>query len=175
MEVLPLPPPTSSQEPSGSAFYELLNHAHSGWRWLVLLLVAAAIANALLKWQNLKHQNPEAQGWAKSDKLISLFALISAHVQLLLGLMLYFLSPQVQLALNNFGGAMKEPQLRYFSLEHPLVMILGLVAITLGYAKAKRQADPILALKNVWLWYGIGLVLILSRVPWPGQFGTGWF
>jgi hypothetical protein len=141
-----------------------------------LLLVLAAIANAFLKWRNLRNAGQNLQeGWSLADKKLSLFALIASHLQLTFGLVLYFVSPKVQVAFQNFGGAMKDANLRYFAVEHLSLMIIGIVLITIGYSKGKRSTDTVQALKNVWLWYGIGLILILSRVPFPGMYGTGWF
>jgi hypothetical protein len=55
---------------------------------------------------------------------------------------------------------------RLFALEHPLTMVLGIVLITIGYSKAKRTADDRTKFKLIAWCYGIGLVLILSRIPW---------
>lgn len=146
---------------------EFLKHAHSGWRWVVLLLLIAAIANAFSKRNNAE--------FGAGDKKIALFALIASHIQLLFGLVLYFISPR-GIGAFQIEGFMKDSFLRFHAIEHVLVMILGIVLITVGFSRSKRATEASAKFKAIWLFYGIGLLLILSRIPWPFQaYGAGWF
>ncbi len=137
--------------------YTGLKHFHSYVAYLALLFLLFAVLHAVLSLVNKRPFTP-------TSKKIVLFGLVSAHVQMLFGLFLYFASP---MGFSNLGGeAMGNSLFRLFALEHPLMMLLGIVLITIGYSKAKRTADDRKKFKLIAWCYGIGLVLILARVPW---------
>jgi heme/copper-type cytochrome/quinol oxidase subunit 2 len=145
--------------------YNILQSAHSGLRWLVLVFLLAAIVNGLMKWQ----AKAEAK---KMDKTISLLGLMFTHIQIVIGLVLYFMSPKV-----NFNeGWMKDSMSRFYGMEHILMMIIAAVVITIGYSKAKRQEAP-KKFKTTFIFYLIGLLIILAGIPWPfrAELGGGWF
>lgn len=148
--------------------YDGLKHAHSGLRWVVLLLLLAAIGNAFMKWRGGKTE------FTGGDKKLALFALISVHLQLVIGLALYFMGPYFAALTVDAGAVMKNSGLRFFAVEHISVMIIGIILITIGYSKAKRTEDINKRFKTTFIFYLIGLILILARVPWPGMYGTGW-
>ena len=145
--------------------YEILKHSHSGLRWLVLAFLVYAIFNAFQK-------KNKATEFSKSDKLSVLLGLIFSHVQLLIGLVLYFISPKVSFA----SGFMKDTVTRFYAVEHISLMLIALILITIGYSKAKRMEDAGAKHKTILLYYGIGLLLILVSIPWPfRELGAGWF
>lgn len=145
--------------------YLAAKHAHSGLRWVVLVLLILAIVNALGKRNG-------GTVYPTKNKL-ALFALISVHVQLLLGLVLYlFLSPMVSFE----SGVMSEAVTRFYTVEHLVGMILGIILVTVGYSKAKRQAGINKGWKTIAIFYTIGLLVILASIPWPFRdMGAGWF
>ncbi|HLW39712.1 MAG TPA: hypothetical protein VKX31_04920 [Brumimicrobium sp.] len=135
--------------------------AHSGLRYIVLLLLVIAVVNALL---NLKSGK-----FSKKDKLINLFAMVVLHIQLLLGLALYFISPKVK-----FGSdTMSESIFRFFTVEHLLLMLIGIILVTLGYSKSKRQEDLTRKHQLVLRYYGLGLIIIFLAIPWPFIYNVG--
>ena len=145
--------------------YTILKHAHSGFRWLVLLLLLAAVANAILKWRN---GSPMDQ----SDRKLSLFALIFVHLQFVVGIVLYFISERVVFSPESMKVAVN----RFFLVEHPSLMILAVLLITIGYSRAKRATSDSMAFRRIFWFYLVGLLLILLGIPWPIQgYGTGWF
>jgi NADH:ubiquinone oxidoreductase subunit 2 (subunit N) len=81
---------------------------------------------------------------------------------LLVGLVLYFLSPLG----SAVFGQMKNEAYRLTSLEHPLVNIIAIVLITMGWSKHKNATASEGKFKSIAIFYGLGLVLILSRIPW---------
>jgi uncharacterized membrane protein YozB (DUF420 family) len=145
--------------------YDILVKSHSGLRWIALALLLAAIINALLG----KGKN----NYEKKDKMINLFAMVFLHVQLLLGLILYFISPKVTFV----EGWMKVSQSRFFGLEHILMMIIAIVLVTIGRKKAEKATEPAKKHAKILVWYLIGLVLIFAAIPWPFRnLGvTSWF
>ncbi len=138
--------------------YAGLLHTHSILRYVVLILILIAIFNALTA-----GNKPYTEGHRK----LNLFAMISAHVQLLIGLALYFISPAV-----NFSS-MSNPVTRYWNVEHISIMIIALVLITIGHSKSKKALDAKAKHKAIAVFYAIGLVIILvgifmikDRNPW---------
>ena len=143
----------------------MLKHSHSGIRWIVLILLIAAIVNAFMKWQGGKE-------FKDSDKKLNLFALTGTHIQFLLGLGLYFVSPKVIFS----GESMKNAVNRFFLVEHSSMMLLAILLITIGYARSKRQSDSSKKFKTSFIFYLIGLAIILFSIPWPGgNLGGSWF
>jgi predicted membrane-bound spermidine synthase len=145
--------------------YTALKHTHSGLRWVVLVLLILAIFNATSKRRG-------GSVYPGKDKL-ALFAFISVHIQLLLGLVLYlWLSPLVSFE----GNIMSNAVTRFYTVEHLVGMLIGIALVTLGYVKAKRQADLNKGWKTVSTFYLLGLLVILASIPWPFRnLGAGWF
>jgi hypothetical protein len=135
--------------------YQFIQKFHSGWAYLALLLLVFAVANAALGLTSKRE-------FVKKDRTISLFGLIVTHIQLLVGLVLYFLSP---LGLDSLGE-MKNAAVRLTSLEHPLINIIAIVLITIGWSKHKKASTAEGRFKSIAVFYGLGLLLILSRIPW---------
>ncbi len=142
--------------------YNILKHAHSGLRWIVLALLIAAIIVAFKKMSN-KDTDHQKQPF--------LFNLIGIHIQTLIGLILYFISPKVSFA----EGFMKVSELRFYAVEHISMMIIAAIIITIGYSKGKRQDAP-QRYKTLFIFNLIGLIIILASIPWPFRgLGAGWF
>ena len=135
--------------------YHFIQKLHSGWAYLALLLLLIAVINALLGLTSKKD-------FTSKDRKIALFALIGTHTQLLIGLILYFVSPLGKDSL----GQMSNAALRLTSLEHPLINIIAIVLITIGWSKHKKLINSEAKFKTFAIFYGLGLVLILSRIPW---------
>ncbi|KVV13295.1 hypothetical protein ACRASX_04185 [Flavobacterium sp. TMP13] len=135
--------------------YEFIQKMHSGWAYLVLLLLVVAVVNALIGFFSKKE-------FTAKDRKIGLFGLIVTHIQLLIGIVLYFVSPFGKAAF----GQMSDAALRLTSLEHPLINIIGIALITIGWSKHKKLLTSEAKFKTFAIFYGIGLLLILSRLPW---------
>ncbi len=145
--------------------YSGMLHAHSGLRWIALLLLVIAVVNALMKWLGKKP-------YEKSDKSINAMTMGFIHLQALTGAILYFISPKVMFA----GEAMKDSVLRFYTVEHISLMLIAIILVTIGHARAKRMTDSTKKFKNIFWFYDIALVLILVAIPWPFRgLGAGWF
>ncbi|MBK7390826.1 MAG: cytochrome B [Bacteroidia bacterium] len=151
--------------------YTGLLHTHSLVRWLMLILLIMSVFRAYNGWKSRRTFTP-------GDKKLVLFTLIFSHVQLLIGFVLYMVSPIVQSALADMGSAMKDKMLRFWAVEHIAVMILSILIITVGNAMAKRATSDGEKFKKIFIYFTIGLVLILISIPWPflqTGAGRGWF
>jgi heme A synthase len=145
--------------------YTTVQFLHSYWAYLVVLVVFLATFNALLGFFSKRD-------YGAKDFRISLFALIVTHIQLLIGLVLYFVSPLgfQSISANGMGTVMKDSILRLNAVEHPTVMLIVVVLITIGYSKHKKKLVSRPKFKTLMIFYTLAFVLLLSRIPW-GQ----WF
>ena len=101
------------------------------------------------------------------DLRVSLFGLIFSHIQLLIGLILYFVSPWFQQwSALGMGGVMKDAQTRLYLVEHPFTNIIAIVLITMGWSMHKRQTLDAKKFSRIGIFYTLGLLLLLSRIPW---------
>jgi len=133
---------------------------HSGWAYITLIILIFAVVNAIIGLNSKKE-------FTDKDLRISLFTLIVAHIQLIIGFIAFFVSAQFEYVLDKgMGAAMKEPTIRLFVVEHPLMMILAIVLITMGFSKHKKQNTDKGKFKTIALYYGLGLLFVLSRIPW---------
>jgi len=144
--------------------YETIQIVHSYLAYVVLLILFLAVANAILGWVNNKMFTLE------KDLRLSLFALIFSHIQLLVGLLLFFISPSGLKAIQSLGmGGLNAPA-RLLAVEHPFINIIAIVLITIGWSRHKKFMEARKKFKSITIFYGLGLVLILSRIPWNQWF-----
>jgi hypothetical protein len=132
---------------------------HSGWAYIALLLLVVAVVAAFAGKLSKKE-------FTAKDRKIALFALIAIHIQLLIGLIVYFVSPLGFASL----GQMSDKALRLTSLEHPVINIIAITLITVGWSKHKKLTTSASKFKTFSIFYGLGLVLILSKIPWSMWF-----
>ncbi len=138
--------------------YNFIKQLHSGWAYIAVLLLVFAVVNSLIGHFSKKE-------FTAKDRKIALFGLIGIHIQLLIGLIIYFVS-EIGMKAFSTEGAMKIPELRLTMLEHPLVNIIAIALITIGWSKHKKLTTSESKFKAISLFYGLGLVLVLSRIPW---------
>ncbi len=144
---------------------QIIIRSHSGLRWILLLLLVATVFNAFRKWK-------ANQDFVGSDDKLSLFTFIIAHLQLLLGLILFFSSEKVMLK----GLDMANSILRFFTVEHTLGMLIAIILITVGRIQAKKITSGPQKHRKIFVMYLIALLLILISIPWPFRgLGAGWF
>ena len=138
---------------------------HSYLAYVALAVLFLAVANAIM---GLVGNRMFAV--LGKDYRLSLFALILCHLQLLAGLVLFFVSPSGLNAIQELGMGGMNSAARLLAVEHPFVNILAVILITIGWSRHKKFLDGKKKFKSIAIFYGLGLVLILSRIPW-GQ----WF
>lgn len=143
---------------------EILQTVHSYLAYIVLAILVIAVFNAIMGVRGDKLFTLE------KDFRISLFALILAHLQLVLGLVLYFVSANGFKAIQTLGMGGLNSAARLLALEHPLVNIMAIALITAGWSRQKKFMEARKKFKSIALFYGLGLLLILSRIPWSQWF-----
>jgi len=137
--------------------YDILLHTHSILRWFVVLLLLATIVLSLKNWLT------KSDVWQAPTTKIYTFNTIFLHLQLVIGFILFFISPKM-----NFDGDWKANKIiSFFTMQHVPSMILAIILITVGGAVAKRQASNTSKHKIIAIFSVIAAILILTNIPWP--------
>lgn len=140
--------------------YSTLQNVHSYWAYAVLAFLFLAALNSF---GGLSAKRP----FLDKDRKIALIALIFSHVQLLLGIILLFMSPYMETAQQQgMGTVMKDSTLRLYVIEHPVINIIAIILITIGWSKHKKSGSDPDKFKKIAYLYTAGLLLLLSRIPW---------
>jgi membrane protein DedA with SNARE-associated domain len=103
--------------------------------------------------------------------------MISAHITLLLGIYQWLFGRYGVFVTDLPAGTkvMKDTFYRFFWIEHPSMMIIAIVLITLGRGMAKKAVPDTTKYKKAFWYFFIALVLILLAVPWPfREIGRPW-
>lgn len=140
--------------------YSTVKDVHSSFRWILLLVAVLTTAGFIIGWLGKKK-------YGRLDNTLSLLYMICCDLQLLLGLILYFfLSPVTQSAIQFGSLQLEEPNVRFFAIEHPITMILGIACVHIGRISSKKGATDSSKFKRGTIWFVLSLLLILSRMPW---------
>jgi len=132
---------------------------HSIIRWLVLL---ALITGIIRSYYALK----TGKLYTQRDRFLGISCLSIAHVQLLIGMSLYCLSPIVSYFLQNFTTGVHLREIRFFGMEHSLMMLIAVCVITIGTVKVKAKKTDREKFKTILIWYSIALFIIFTSIPW---------
>ena len=141
--------------------YSTVKMLHSYWAYLVLFMIVVASVNALIKHFGKKE-------YEAKDFRIALFTLIVTHIQLLIAIVLWFSAGYF--SEMSMGEIMKNATMRSNVVEHPLVMIIAVALITIGYSKHKKKLTSAGKLKPIAIFYTLALILILAKIPWKTWF-----
>lgn len=139
--------------------YITLLTIHSLVRWLVLTSLLFAIYRAYNGWFS-------GNSFSKFDKTVRLITATIAHIQLGVGLCLYFISPIIDYFLHNYKNAVKVGEIRFFGIEHSLMMLIAIIIISIGSVKVKNKSKGNEKFKTMAIWFTIGLLVILISIPW---------
>jgi uncharacterized membrane protein len=126
----------------------MLQHIHSTLAYAVLALLVFALINSIIGLTS--HKN-----FASKDRSIALFALVFSHIQLLIGLIMW--GATFGFDFKAMGGV---------KIDHPITNILAIALITIGFSKHKKEESSNGKFKKIAIFYGLGLILVLSRIPW---------
>ena len=144
------------------AVYTGLLHLHNFLRWVILLLLLITIFQSL--------SNSRGRGLQKT----SLFLMIAAHIQFVIGLFQYFAGSFgfKLIQSNGFGEVMKNSAQRFWAVEHMLGMLFAIAFITIARGKIKRGNY-----RGIVVLYVLALIFILAVVPWPfrEEIARPWF
>jgi hypothetical protein len=132
---------------------------HSWLRWVTLAAGIAATASAF---------GDKTEAGPRRDRSGLIF-LITMDLQLLIGLLLYFVvSPNMAAIRANMGEAMRNAQLRFFAVEHLTAMFIAVILVHTGRVLARRAATPVARRRRQLICYGLATLIVLLSIPWPG-------
>lgn len=140
--------------------YNFLLYTHSWIRWIILILALFTVIKSLLGLFGSKD-------YQKIDNITSASFVGFMHLQLLIGLILYFfLSPITEYALKDMGSAMRDQELRFWAVEHITVMVLAVVFAQVGRSISKKSTDNSVKFRFQSIFFGASLLLMLISIPW---------
>jgi len=139
--------------------YSFLLALHSWVRWAVLISLIFAVYKSYSGWRS-------GRKFLKQDDRTRHITATIAHLQLALGLWLYFISPVVDYFLKNFGSAVHLREIRFFGLEHITMMVIAILLLTVGSIKVKRRESDHEKFKTMLIWYSITLLIIFLSISW---------
>jgi len=143
-----------------NTMYQTLTFYHSIVRWLVLASLIYAIYTSF-KGYYLKSP------FSKNDNAVRHWTATIAHIQLLIGILLYSQSPIIKYFWKNFKEAIHNSDIAFFGLIHMLLMLTAIVFITVGSALAKRKQTDSQKFKTMLVWFSVALLIIFIAIPWP--------
>jgi len=144
--------------------YDIILALHSYLAYVVLAILFLAVANAVMGLVGNKMFTPQR------DFRLSLFALILSHLMLVVGLILYFVSPNGYSAVESMGMSGMTAPIRMLAVEHPFINILAVIVITVGWSRHKKFIEGNIKFRTIAIFYGLGLLFFLSRIPWAQWF-----
>ncbi|KQR69700.1 hypothetical protein [Pedobacter sp. Leaf176] len=130
--------------------YQILKSAHSGWRYIVFILLLIAVIKALSGWLGNKT-------YTEGDRKLNVFTLISAHIQLVIGLVLYFAGDWYKADSSNAIG-------RYWKMEHISMMILAIILITIGNSKSKKLTEAVAKHRTIAVFFSLALIIVVVTI-----------
>ena len=140
--------------------YALLKSVDSYWTYLTFLILVIAIINSV------KGVFTKQKSFENNDLRIALFGLIFSHIQLFISLLLYFISPWFKQWSNLGIDVFTDSQSRLYLVEHPLINILAILLIRMGWSMHKRQTEASKKFLRITLFYGLGVIFLLIITPW---------
>lgn len=140
--------------------YPILLFIHSWIRWILLLVAVFVILRGFFGW--IKYSD-----FTNADNKSTIYLLALFHLQLVIGLLLYFFfSPITTGAFEDFGMAMKYSSIRYWAVEHIFIMLLAIIIAQIGRIKIKKANSDRAKFRNSAIYFTLAIILILSRIPW---------
>lgn len=135
-------------------------HLHNALRWIILLAALVTLLKYFIGWFGQKN-------WKKSDNILGAVFTSLLDLQLLVGVGLYaFLSPITKAAFQDFGIAMQNADLRFYAVEHLVMMLVAITLVHIGRIKSKRATQSKVKYSTGLLFFGIAYVIILAGIPW---------
>ncbi|NIG54100.1 hypothetical protein [Chitinophaga sp. Cy-1792] len=139
--------------------YPVLLSIHSLLRWVVVVSMVLSLITA---WQGMRSKRE----FSSRDVLLRKVTVSSLHIQLILGVWLYCISPVVHYFLENFSTAVHMREIRFFGMEHITMMTTAVVLVTIGASKSKRKSSSHDQFRTMLIWYSIAFVIMFFSIPW---------
>ncbi len=132
---------------------------HSLLRWAVLIVMITVTATMAFRYA-------KAATWTSTDRAAALAFTILLDTQLLVGFVLYGVSPITRGAMKDMATAMHEPSVRFFVVEHPTIMVLSVLFAHLGSVFAKKAPTDRVKFGRATAFFALSTALMLWGIPW---------
>lgn len=151
-----------------SAMLALAVSVHSLLRWVVLILGVLAVLRAVMS-------RASGRPWMPVDARAGLLFSLTLDLQFLVGLVLFLKSPITVMGIHELGVTMTSRVLRFFTIEHPIMMLAAIVMVHVGRTRIRRAATDAQRHRRALVFFGLGLLLIVAGIPWPFlPYGRPW-
>ncbi len=140
--------------------YNILFHSHKGFFYLFFGLLIVLLLKSIYAF--LFHKN-----YTRFDEILKTITVSIGHLQLLVGIILYFTSPITKYFFQHFSEAVHQKEFLFFGLIHIVFMLTGIILLTIGSVKIKQQLTNRDKLKTLLIWFGISFIIIFLAIPWP--------
>ncbi len=146
-----------------------LEQTHSILRYVVLFLLLWSVIHSFIKYR-------KKDSYTSTDDSLYLSTFIFTHIQLLIGLVLYFMGPKgYSFFKMDMGDLMSNAFSRFYAIEHPTGMLLAIILVTMGRILSKKQKEDYAKHLRIFIYFLIALVIIFISIPWPFRnLGTSW-
>ncbi|HUZ57439.1 MAG TPA: hypothetical protein VMU83_01495 [Hanamia sp.] len=138
---------------------QILLVLHNLIRWLILIFAFWTIITAI---SGLAAKREYSSG----DSRANFFFMLGMDIQLLIGMILYFTNGWFD-SLEHFSQSMRDPMVRFFTMEHSVMMIIAWILVHAGRVSVKKATTSKAKFKKTLLFFGIALLIILIAIPWP--------
>ena len=140
--------------------YQIVLAIHNILRWIVLVLAVVALLQAYIGWIGKRE-------YSELDRKAGVFFSVSLDIQVFLGILLYvFLSPITRTAFQDFSTAMTIPEIRFFAVEHFLMMILAVILVHVGMILTKKATSDVSKFRRAATWYSLAFLVVIMAIPW---------
>lgn len=140
--------------------YPQLLAVHSALRWLVLIFLLYAIYRAYTGFTRDRQ-------FTRTDNAFRHWTATIAHIQLVVGIVLYTQSPVIYYFWANKNAVLQHMEPTFYSLVHAGLMLAAIVTLTVGSAMAKRRTGNREKFRTLLIWFSVALLLICIAIPWP--------
>lgn len=140
--------------------YPILLTLHSLFRWFVLISLCYAILRVYRGYST-------KSDFSFIDNKVRHWTATIAHIQLTLGVLVYINSPIIKFYFSNFKTSFFDWDQTFFGIFHFILMLIAIICITIGSAKAKRKKVDMKKYKTMLIWFSIALIIIFIAIPWP--------
>jgi hypothetical protein len=131
--------------------YNGLLDLHNLIRWAVVLLGVIAIVVAL-----------GGARWTPQQNSLGRWFSLAFDVQVLIGIVLLFVSPLATSAFADLGAAMGDPALRRMVIEHPVLMVIAAVLVHVGVSRGRKADSP----RTAAIFYLLAAAVVAYAIPW---------
>lgn len=140
--------------------YSTLLVLHTFARWLVLVFLVYSIYRAFVGYFG-------DRTFSKVDNAFRHWTATVAHIQLMIGIILYTQSPIIKAFWSNTDTASVNLDLSFYGILHIALMLSAIVVLTIGSALAKRKPTDRAKFKTMLVWFSLALIVIFIAIPWP--------